>query len=151
MLQQVNTDVKVTGAPVQSANREDIKIKTVPDQGLNQKENNQTAKTEIKKPTNDLPQPDPTFNNKRSNPDVAVSEPEKGIDTDVTPAKENTVTPQSAFTLQQVSYVERDENNDDGNKNISEKFHKSKLGSFLKKASRTIARNLKVERNDDQN
>ncbi|GAC1589295.1 MAG: hypothetical protein NVS3B19_09260 [Ginsengibacter sp.] len=74
---------------------------------------------------------------------LAVSEPPIAIQEQ--PLKISTIN----NNVKPVSYVEQDFNNDDDDKNFPQKeFRKSKLGVFLKKASRTLARNLKGSTND---
>ncbi len=75
---------------------------------------------------------------------LAVSEPA------IVVKDENFKTPTSVNNIiKPISYVEQDLNNDDQDKNFpQQEFRKSKLGVFLKKASRTLARNLKGSTND---
>ena len=106
---------------------------------------------ENKPMTNDLPVPDPNYNNRKITNSGTVTQPDNSIENNLATRSAEPAT-QSDYTLKPISYIERDENNDDGERSIAgEQFHKSKLGIFLKKASRTVVRNLKVKDRDDQN
>ena len=100
-----------------------------------------------KKLTNNLPEPDLKYISKSLKADQSTAAIEPAKDNSLALADNSTTTEPTSFKIQPVSYVERDVNNDDGSESvIQQQYHKSKLGTFLKRASRTIARNLKSNR-----
>lgn len=111
--------------------------------------------TQNKKPSNELPERDLKFNQITITDQLAVRETDNFSNKKETNEDHKlNGTEQIAFKdiIAPVSYFEQDFNNDDADRNIAgQQFHKSKLGMFIKKASRTIARNLKINRSDDQN
>lgn len=75
---------------------------------------------------------------------LAVSDPAIPVKDEI-----SKVSPSISTLMKPVSYVEQDVNNDDEDKSFPQKeFRKSKLSVFLKKVSRTVARNLKGSPND---